>query len=188
MAFKSARKLGPGPERAAGSEHKRNEIVRAARELLLRDGYEATSILRLAAEVGVAPNTLYWYFDDKDAVLIAVLDSLLDESLKDFDKRRRAPLEAQLLWVLELFARMPTLIATVHSRAASSEHVRTWHEGFHRMLEATIAEQLRARGLARGHEAHAAKATMFIVEGMLAHELAPAERRKLVKWIVSRVR
>lgn len=186
MAFKkTARAITSSP---AQSEQKRNEIVRAARELLLRDGYEATSIVKLADKVGVAPNTLYWYFDDKDAVLVAVLDNVVNESLLEFSKRRSTALEAQLLWAVDLFSEMPSLIATVHARAVVSERVRTWHDTFHRMLEATIAEQLRGRRLARGNEELAAKATMFIVEGMLAHDLTVAERRKLVKWMVSTVR
>ena len=43
-----------------------NEIIAAARTLFIETGYEDTSISRLAAAAGVAPNTIYWYFKDKD--------------------------------------------------------------------------------------------------------------------------
>jgi AcrR family transcriptional regulator len=164
---------------------KREDIVRTATALFLESGYEVTSIQRIAAEVEVAPNTLYWYFEDKDALLIGVLDSLLAQSLAEYQQRKKTSLEAQLLWLVDHFSSLQKLIATVHSRIATSDSLRTWHDGFHRLLEAIIEEQLRTQGLARGHEAYAAKATMFVVEGLLAHEVGAAERRKLVKWLVS---
>lgn len=164
---------------------KRDDIVRVATRLFLEGGYEATSIQRIAAEVDVAPNTLYWYFEDKDALLLGVLDSLLTQSLAEYEQRKRSSLETQLLWLLDRFSGLQSPIATVHSRIAVSESVRTWHEGFHRLLEAVVEEQLRSQGLARGDEGHAARATMFVVEGMLTHRLSPSEQRKLVKWLVS---
>jgi AcrR family transcriptional regulator len=174
--------------RPAEREQKREEIVRAATKLFLGDGYEATSMQRIADEVEVAPNTLYWYFADKDALLVSVLDGLLRASLAEYEKRQRAPLQEQLLWLVELFSGMRSLIVTVHSRVRVSESVRAWHDGFHALLEATLCEQLRGQKLARGHEREAAQAALFIVEGMLAHELRPAEQRSLVSFLVSSVR
>ncbi|MBM4363043.1 MAG: TetR/AcrR family transcriptional regulator [Deltaproteobacteria bacterium] len=178
----------PTAHRAGEREEKRDEIVRAARVLLLRDGYDATSMHRIAAAVEVAPNTLYWYFADKDAVLVAVLEGLLAESARQYVDRREDSLEALLTWAIELLDGMAALIATVHARAARAESVRVWHDGFHRIVEATIVEQLRARGLAVGRETEAALATVFVVEGMLAHHLPAAQRESLVAWMVSRLR
>jgi len=62
-------------KREQDREAKREEIVAAARALFVGEGYEATSMSRLAAAAGVAPNTIYWYFPDKDEVLVAVLDA-----------------------------------------------------------------------------------------------------------------
>jgi AcrR family transcriptional regulator len=166
-------------------EQKRADLVTAARRLLLQDGYAATTVGRIAREAGVAPNTLYWYFDDKDAILVAVVDELLAEGLRDFERRRKSTLQTQLMWLLGRLADLDPLIAIVHARAEVSESVRAWHDGFHAMGEAMIAGELRARGLADGHEAEAARTTMYVVEGLLAHDVSPAEQRKLVKWLVS---
>ena len=54
-------------------ESKRDDIVAAAREMFVSDGFERASISRLAKAVGITPNTVYWYFDDKDDILVAVL-------------------------------------------------------------------------------------------------------------------
>lgn len=168
-------------------EAKREEILRIAKRLFVRDGFEATSINKIAAEVSVAPNTLYWYFADKDALLIAVLDALLAEGLSEFGHRNGASFEAQLNWVLRALSDAHGLVTTVHSRLASVERVRVWHDGFHQVLEATIAEQLRAGGVAKGREAYAARTTMFVIEGLLAHPSSPKEQRALVRWLVSLV-
>jgi TetR/AcrR family transcriptional regulator, cholesterol catabolism regulator len=168
-------------------DQKRADILRVARRLFLEDGYEATSIHRIAEEMRVAPNTLYWYFKDKDALLIAVLDVLVSEALHEFERRKKASLEAQLLWVLGVLSGAQRVITTVHARMASAEGIRAWHEGLHTMIEATIERQLRASALAPGHEAHAARTTMFVIEGLLAHPSTQQQQRSLVKWLVSLV-
>lgn len=175
-------------KREVDREQKRKEIVSVAGSLFLQGGYEATTITRIAEQMNVAPNTLYWYFADKDALLIAVLDELINESLREYERRRRSSLESQLLWLLELFSVTRGLIASVHARVEVSESVRDWHDGSHRMFEAVIEEQLRSRGLARGHEAHAAKATMFLIEGIHEHRLSSKEVRSLIRWLVSLVK
>ncbi len=47
----------------------RQEILDAARELFVRQGYEATSVRRIAEKVGCSPGILYHYFEDKPAIM-----------------------------------------------------------------------------------------------------------------------
>lgn len=166
-------------------EQKRAEILSVARRLFVQDGYDATSINRIAAEVAVAPNTLYWYFADKDALLIAVLDALVSDGLGEFARHKKASFESQLMWLLGALGDVQALITTVHSRIAAVDSLRIWHDGFHRLLEATIEEQLRAARAAKGRELYAARAAMFVIEGLLAHPCPPKEQRALIKWLVS---
>lgn len=49
-------------------------LVAAARTVVERDGYEAFSTNRVAAEAGVSPGSLYQYFPDKHALVAAVLE------------------------------------------------------------------------------------------------------------------
>ena len=51
----------------------REEIVDAAIELLERDPYEPLTIARVADAVGLAPMTLYRYFDDRAELLGAIV-------------------------------------------------------------------------------------------------------------------
>jgi AcrR family transcriptional regulator len=53
------------------------EVLATARELAEHDGMDALTMRRLAAALGVAPNTLYSHFADKAALIDAVLDAWL---------------------------------------------------------------------------------------------------------------
>ena len=58
------------------ADHKletREVIFRAAVELLDAAGYDAFSLRKLAARIGYTPTTIYRYFRDKDALVIAVM-------------------------------------------------------------------------------------------------------------------
>ncbi|WP_433927469.1 TetR/AcrR family transcriptional regulator [Sorangium cellulosum] len=58
-----------------GSAQKRSAILVAARELFLSDGFDRTSVDAIAARAGVSKRTVYDYFGDKEALLLAVVES-----------------------------------------------------------------------------------------------------------------
>jgi len=60
-------------------EDKRARIVEAASALFARYGVKRTSIDLLAAEAGVAKPTVYAYFDDKEAIFVAVAEHVCEE-------------------------------------------------------------------------------------------------------------
>lgn len=177
---RNRRDLDPG--------QKREEIVAAARRLFLADGYEATAMARIAAEAGVAPNTLYWYFDDKDELLIAILDGLVAEALGEFATVQSQPLDAQLLWLLAKLDAAPGLVNTVHARLAVSPAIHAWHERFHAMVEALVVARLSQRGVAKAERAPMARIALFVVEGLLSHHAGqPADRTAIATLLVSRL-
>ncbi len=58
-----------------GSARKRADILTAARDRFLADGFDGTSVDTIAATAGVSKRTVYDYFGDKQALLLAVLES-----------------------------------------------------------------------------------------------------------------
>lgn len=164
---------------------KREEILAVARELFLKDGYEGTSVSRLARQAGVAPNTIYWYFTDKDALLLAVMDSLVVELVAEYSQRKPHGLDAQVLWLLDVLERAEGLIATLHARVSQSQAIHDWHARFHTMLEAMLAAELRVHGVPEGQIEHASRVAMFVVEGLLAHRTPEPARSGLVRWMMS---
>lgn len=65
------------PRRREQAAATRIEILRAAQELFVRDGYAATTMAAIAAEAGVATKTVYLAFETKSGVLRALWNRLL---------------------------------------------------------------------------------------------------------------
>ncbi len=76
-----------GPRRALTED----EILDAALGLLDEGGPAAASVRGIAAKVGVAPNAVYTYFPDKDAVIKALVERLLGEVDHDVFADRTRP-------------------------------------------------------------------------------------------------
>jgi AcrR family transcriptional regulator len=72
----------------------REQIIRAAMQLVDDEGMEKLSMRRLADTLGVKPMTLYYYFEDKSALLYAIIDAVLAEcvvaSEDSWDNRLRS--------------------------------------------------------------------------------------------------
>src|SRR5271168_1228925 len=54
-------------------ERSRDEILAAARRVLLREGVAATTLELVASEAGLSKAGLYYYFDSKDALLFELV-------------------------------------------------------------------------------------------------------------------
>lgn len=67
-------------ERAATT---RRQILAAARRLFYRDGYAATTLKAVAAEAGVAVQTVYAVFGSKAAILAALREQVVDQPEAD---------------------------------------------------------------------------------------------------------
>jgi AcrR family transcriptional regulator len=60
-------------ERDAFYEARRTEVADVALRLWAENGFDQTSVARIAEEAGIAKGTLYLYFESKDALLLEVL-------------------------------------------------------------------------------------------------------------------
>jgi AcrR family transcriptional regulator len=88
------------------SDETRARILAAAMDLFRRQGFEETTMREIAAAAGVATGAAYYYFDSKDAIVLAFYDQsqeelepLLEEALsssKSLERRLRALLEVKL--------------------------------------------------------------------------------------------
>ena len=66
-------KAPPRARKPRGSGHeRRGEILAAARQMFLKEGYESFTTRKLAARVGLSQTGLYVYFRSKDEILDAV--------------------------------------------------------------------------------------------------------------------
>lgn len=166
-------------------EAKRSELVDTARRLFIEDGYDATSMSALARAAGVAPNTIYWYFGDKDDLLIAVLDAVLADALADYASLVDRPLLDQVLWTVGQLQGMRRLVSTVHARIGRSEALNAWHDAFHAATEGLLRAQLRGRIDPATVDAEV-KIAVFTVEGLLTHALGPEAQRTICEQLAAR--
>ncbi|MEV6103141.1 TetR/AcrR family transcriptional regulator [Streptomyces sp. NPDC051940] len=97
------------PPAGPRAEAKRAAIVKAARELFLREGF-AVSVDHIAAAAGVSKVTVYNHFGSKEALFVAVIKDSTDaplgetltaavEDLGDSDDLRAALIAAGRAWV-----------------------------------------------------------------------------------------
>jgi AcrR family transcriptional regulator len=66
----------------------RTDIIEAAKRCFAEHGYGGTTNKMIAAEAGVAPGLLYYYFESKEQLFIAVFEHMYearDNRLKDYD-------------------------------------------------------------------------------------------------------
>ncbi len=96
-------------ERVPGkSEATRGRILDAAISLFRRQGFETTTMREIAAEAAVATGAAYYYFESKNAIVLAFYDRsrqemapLLEEALdssRDLRTRLLATIEVKLLY------------------------------------------------------------------------------------------
>jgi TetR/AcrR family transcriptional regulator, tetracycline repressor protein len=92
----------------------RGMIVRAALELIDRDGFDAFSVRELAKHLGVGNMSLYWHIEDRETLLALVLDEVL--ATVDLSSLPPEPLDAVEVIAarfVEAFKRHPQTVPLV---------------------------------------------------------------------------
>jgi AcrR family transcriptional regulator len=167
----------PRNRRPQKREEKRDEIVAVAADLFTEAGYDETPMTAIAAAAGVATNTIYWYFKDKDTLLVAVLDRVLADALAEAGARTGDPWADQLLWAVERLEKYSRLVTVVHARTAIAPVIDAWHADFHRLAEDMLAGGFRSAGVPDESLRASIQIGVFVIEGLLLHpDTAPCRR------------
>jgi len=100
LPVRSRKKKGEGAQSRA-------EILEAAKKLFVEEGYDATTIRRIATRVGISSTALYVYFADKDAILTEICNETFAGLIQELDAVRRDNLDPSdaLTKVLEGYIR-----------------------------------------------------------------------------------
>lgn|SRR5437764_11917375 len=163
---------------------KRGEILDAADTLLVRDGYDNTTMAEVARAARVANNSVYWYFPSKDDLLAAVLRRRQERVLAELADLATSSLEERVLGLLAELDHVANLTAAVHGRASHNVAVAEMHEAFHAAAERYLGSGFRDAGLGQQEATSAAAAIMAMVEGIHLHERDrdPVARNRLLLW------
>jgi AcrR family transcriptional regulator len=176
----------PRNRRPQDRAEKQQEIVFAAAALFTDAGYDETSTAKIAAAANVTTNTIYWYFADKDALLVAVLEHILAVALADAAQQAGAPWVDQVLWAIDRLDQHRRLVTVVHARAATSASIATWHDGFHTLMDTMMTDGLRDAGIPDDDLVPLTKVGVFVVEGLLMHPHPEPDRRAIIELLVNR--
>jgi AcrR family transcriptional regulator len=76
-------------------EEKKSLIKQKALELFAREGYDKTSISKIAKEAGISKGLLYNYFDSKEDLLTAIIFKEMEKIVSFFDPNHDGVLEMQ---------------------------------------------------------------------------------------------
>ena len=66
------------PGQKAPEEHRRKDILRAAYDVAARQGVEALTVRAVATRADVSHGTVLFHFNRRDALVVSLLDSVLD--------------------------------------------------------------------------------------------------------------
>jgi len=130
-------------------------IVEAAAQVFARHGYAAGTTNRIAERAGVSIGTLYQYFPNKDAILIALIERHLQEGesilapllaeLAENAPPVRNMLERVLAALLELHRHQPVLHRVLFEEAPRPPQLRDRLERAFEDASAALARYLASR-------------------------------------------
>ncbi|WP_082614274.1 TetR/AcrR family transcriptional regulator [Mycobacterium sp. Root265] len=133
-----------------GDSTTRRALIRATAQIMLDEGYAAATSRRVAAQAGVKPALVHYYFPSMDELYLAVLQAGAEVNL---DRQRQtlsadAPLHA--LWELNNTTGAQLwmeFMALANHRKAIAGEIATYAERFRDLEEATLSAALRAHGV-----------------------------------------
>lgn len=67
-------------------EIRKAELVRTARAIFETRGYDKTTMQDVMDNLGIAKGTIYHYFKSKDELLVAVIESIVDEGVEQMER------------------------------------------------------------------------------------------------------
>jgi TetR/AcrR family tetracycline transcriptional repressor len=107
--------MGMSPRTDPGTRERlsRDAIAAGALELADREGIDAVTIRRLAADHSVTPMALYWHFADKDAVLDGIAERVFASVV--------LPAETDTPWDAQLRAVLDAVLAAVRPHPLAAE-------------------------------------------------------------------
>ena len=149
-----------------------DEILDAAQAQLTKGGFAALSVAGIARELGVAQNSVYWYFGSKDEIFAAAFRRLLTRLV---DKKPPAGANRidTVLWVTDQMADLAPLRADLQDRAAHSQAASE----LVLQLDGWIGQLL----LGPGRPDDIGQVFLAAVDGILALRRSRSDRRRLVK-------
>jgi AcrR family transcriptional regulator len=79
-----------GRRGAVRDPDRRERILDAAADLMARNGYQGVNMTDIGSAAGIVGSGIYRHFDSKNAILVELLDRVVDRLLADAEATLRA--------------------------------------------------------------------------------------------------
>ncbi|MZD06222.1 TetR family transcriptional regulator [Streptomyces sp. SID5785] len=73
------------PQATTSAPERRGELLQTAAEVFAEQGYNATTVRKIADHAGMLAGSLYYHFDSKESMLEEILRTFLDELWSGYD-------------------------------------------------------------------------------------------------------
>lgn len=134
----------------------RQQILQAATRLFINYGYHGLSMREIAEAVGVSKAGLYYHFEDKEALFLAILNSAVERLDEIMTTARQLPtVRSQITaFMVAIFAWPPEQRALIRLANQEMQHISQhaalgFTAGYHAKFTDPLVEML-AQGMARG--------------------------------------
>jgi AcrR family transcriptional regulator len=114
-------------------ETKRTAILTAAKSIFVRDGVANSKMSDIASEAGVAPGTLYLYFENKEALASAIGDDffaqLVNQLVEEMQKIEGPDdIEGLIDWAADVGEQERVLLAMAKERSHAPKRKKEGHQ------------------------------------------------------------
>lgn len=173
----------PAARTKVNRQEKVQQILDAAECRALADGYDGMSVAAIARELGIAQNSVYWYFPSKDDLFVAAFRQILLRLGTRKPPRRAAD---RVVWVTDQLAQLAAPRSALRARAVHCDAAARLQSDLEQWIRALLLGELEAR-LDPAQAELAGQAFLAAVEGALSMNLPRSERRRVVAFVYARI-
>ncbi|MGC4897487.1 TetR/AcrR family transcriptional regulator [Micromonospora sp. DT31] len=168
-------------------DERAGEVLAAATDLFLKQGYAGTTIADISSATGVARANVYWYFPSKDDVFAAVMDRMLTREVRQLEHELQGldPLSVLVRGLAEMRT-FRGLHQAMHERIPHSRAVREAHDRFLDWIRHLVEAAVDRQG-ERPDREMVADAAVALFEGTNALEPAPRPAHEMIRWLLTTV-
>jgi AcrR family transcriptional regulator len=170
-------------------------ILNSAIKVFSKKGFEAARMEDIAKTAKLSVGGVYWYYKSKEEIIIAIMEQLIDKDVKDLralleaEGSVRARLEAYISLSIEAAQEyIPItyeLYSLAHRNAKVKNHIRTFLQTYHSVLEQFIQQGINRREFKSVNAREAALTLASLYEGTLELTMLDPERVDAKKTLLS---
>jgi TetR/AcrR family transcriptional regulator len=143
----------PQPRRIGATDSKsRAQLLDAAEQLMLEEGYAAVTSRRVAAKAGLKPQLVHYYFRTMDDLYVETFRRRADENIERFERAVAAEGSLRRLWQLNTDPRGAALtiefVALANHRKPIRAEIARYAERFRAAQLDAITVALESHGVA----------------------------------------